>query len=197
MIELHDVEQGTPGWLKAREEMYTGSNALKLLTSSDSFRIINGEKQHYAHAGSSNFKGNFYTKRGHILEKEALKLYEKITNRTVTLTGYVTNSMYPGCLYSPDALEPGCVDEVKAFTKEKHLELLNGQIPDEIIAQIHYGMLIFGVKLGRLIPYNPEFAKKENDFYNPKLAIKIIEIKANPRILNNFRSKLKKETIHA
>jgi hypothetical protein len=196
MIELHDVEQGTEEWLQARKEMYTGSNALKLLTGSDSFRIINGEKQKYAHAGISKFTGNFYTKRGHILEKEALELYERITGRKVTITGYVTNSNYPGCLFSPDGLEPGAVLEVKAFTKNEHLKLLAGELPDEIMAQVHYGMLIYEVNVARLIPYNPEFAKKDNDYYNPSLAIKVIDIKANPKILNNFRTKLK-ETAYA
>jgi hypothetical protein len=198
MITLHDdVIQGTQEWLEARKGMYTGSNALKLLTSSDSSKIINGERSGYATGDINNFKGNFYTKRGHLLETEALKLYEKITGNTVTYTGYVTNSLYTGCLYSPDGLEPDCVLEVKAFTKDKHLELLSGKIPDEIMAQIHYGMLIYDVKRARLIPYNPEFAKRDNDFYDPKKAIKIIDVKANPRILTNFRNKLKKELAHA
>lgn len=189
MIELHDIEQGTQAWHEAREGKYTGSNADKLLTSLGAHE--------YAKAIQQTFSGNFATKRGHTLEPEAIKLYERINNVKVDRPGYVTNSDFPDCLYSPDGLTDDMLLEVKCFDDPQHLKLIHAKsehdIPLKIRAQVHFGMLITGRRKAHLLPYNPRFAKKflpdgsANPDYSPKLAFKIITIKVNRNIQNNFK----------
>lgn len=193
VITYHNVEQGSEQWLLDREGYYTGSNAHKLLGG---IGVLE-----YARAKDSGFSGNFHTKRGHLLEPKAIALYEKIYGVTVEHTGYIKNSLYPNCLYSPDGFEPLILDEVKCFGIKKHLELYNAKswldIDVKITAQIHYGMLITGRRIAHLIIYNPSFAKMkiidgngqlvENPLFNPKLAFKVIVIRYDPAIANNFK----------
>lgn len=180
MIQLHQVEQGSDEWQALRQGRYTGSNAHKLLKYG---------ARPYSLTESSEFTGTFWTKRGHLLETEAIELYEAITGTTVEHPGFVTNSKFPDCGYSPDGLQAAHVIEVKCFNEPKHLKLYGGELPLEIMAQIHFGMLICERKLARLVIYNPKL--------EPKLALKIIEIKARPAIHQNFKRILTKEANHA
>lgn len=196
VITYHDVEQGTPQWLIDREGKYTGSNAHKLLGN---LGVLE-----YARAEVSGFGGNFHTKRGHLLEDKAVYTYERIYGVEVGHTGYITNSLYPNCLYSPDGFTEKILQEVKCFSNEKHLKIYNAKswldIDIKITAQIHYGMLITGRRLAHLIIYNPNFAKKQleneegemvdNPLYDPKKAFKVIVIRYDKDIANNFKRKL-------
>lgn len=177
MIEYHYVEQGSEEWLKIREGKYTGSNADKLLTTFGA--------NEYAKAKLSTFSGNFWTKRGHLLEEEAVDLYEKIYKVKVDRPGFVTNSKYPECLYSPDGLPPIPLLEVKSFDIPQHLVLIKAKseddIPLKIRAQIHYGLLICERPYGHLIAYNP------SDQLEVKDKFKVITIKRNPAIAANFK----------
>ena len=201
-ITLHDVDQGSDEWLELRDDMFTGGGADKLLQHSTKTKFVNGVSSNYAVSEITKFNGNFYTKRGHVLEDEAIDIYQRIKKEigirldSGRKVGFVTNSRYPGCGYSPDDLYADRTLEVKAFKKDLHLKLIAGDIPFKILAQIHYGMLICNVKLCDFIPYNPDFAKKrividgelvDNPDYDPKKAFKIIPIKYNPAIAANFK----------
>lgn len=182
MITVHEVEQGSPEWHALRAGLYTGSNAHKVLK----FGAIE-----YSLTEGASFGGNFFTKRGHILEDEALELYEAITGHKVKRIGFVTNSKYPICGYSPDGLDED-MDlplEVKAFNEIKHMKMYKGEIPMEILAQMHFGQLVWEKKGGRLIVYNPDL---EAEF-----ALKIIEVRYNRNIQSNFKRILSKEVAHA
>jgi YqaJ-like viral recombinase domain len=181
MVTIHSVPQGSDSWHALRAGKYTGSNAWKLLR----YGAID-----YALTEQSSFNGNFYTKRGHILEDEAIELYEAITGRHVERPGFVTNDEFPSCGYSPDGLDLTPTLEVKAFNIEKHLRIINGDIPFEVLAQVHFGLLICDRSCANLLPYNP-------DVENPKEAFKIITIKRNRNIINNFKRILRKEPAHA
>ena len=176
MIHVHDVEQGTSEWLALRAGKYTGANAHKLLRY--------GAVSH-ALTEQSSFGGNYYTKRGHILEDEAVELYEAIKKRHVQRPGFVTNDKYPTCGYSPDGLAEATLIEVKCFKADRHLAIYRGDIPFTVLAQIHFGLLITELKTANLLIYNPEL--------EPKLALKIIEIKANRNIASNFKRILREE----
>jgi hypothetical protein len=178
-IKIHAIAQGTPEWLELRAGKYTGSNADKLLR----FGAID-----YALTEQSDFKGNFYTKRGHILEDEATELYEKITGKIVNSVGFVTNDKYISCGYSPDGICGETLIEVKCFNTVKHMQMINGDIPFKVEAQIHFGMLICELKKANLIIYNPEIE-------NPKDAFKIITIKAKKSIQDNLKRILIKPKI--
>lgn len=183
MIAYHYVEQGSKQWKIDRVGKYTGSNAEKLLGSFGA--------SEYAKAIEDSFRGNFWTKRGHALEDEAIEIYEAITktkilrNEDGLKVGYITNSKYLNCLYSPDGLPPIPILEVKCFDIEKHLQLIHAKteddIPLKIRAQCHYGTLIGERPYAHLVPYNPskELAVKDQ--------FRIITIKANKNIQNNFK----------
>lgn len=171
MITLHDTVQGSDEWKQARLGKFTGSNAHKLLSSFGAHE--------YAKAIEDSFTGNYYTKRGHLLEDEALELYEKITKSTVMHTGFVTNDKYVDCLYSPDGLHDEYVIEVKCFGEKPHMAIYNGDIPMKVLSQVHFGMMICEKQAGRLVIYNPDL--------DAKLALKIIDVPFNQNIHNNFK----------
>lgn len=176
MIKIHEVEQGGETWHELRDGKYTGSNAHKLLK----FGAIK-----YSLTETNNFKGNYYTKRGHILEDEALEIYEAINGRRVLRHGFITNSDFPTCGYSPDGIDEAILLEVKCFNQKKHLDMVAGEIPFSILAQIHFGLLICGLREARLIIYNPELEAGK--------AYKAIAIKGNRNIQNNFKAILSEE----
>jgi len=179
MITVHEITQGDPEWHNLRAGLYTGSNAHKLLEHAGKIKIINGEPQSYALTELSNFGGNFYTKRGHLLEDEAIELYERITARSVDRPGFVTNTRYPMCGYSPDGVANDRTIEVKAFNEDSHMKIYNGNIPLKVQAQCHFGMLICGKKICDLVIYHPKL--------EAKYALKIIPIRYNPRVAGNFK----------
>lgn len=170
MIQTHAVEQGTDAWLELRAGKFTGSNAHKLLK----FGALD-----YSLTETSTFKGNWWTKRGHLLESEAIDLYEQITNIHVDRPGFVTNSKWPSAGYSPDGIGADGLIEVKCFDQKKHLELFAGNVPLEVLAQIHFGLMICELKQATLVIYNPTL--------DPTLAFKMIPIKHNRNIANNFK----------
>jgi hypothetical protein len=156
--------------------------------------------------------GNFYTRRGHLLEDKAISLYQRIMGRSIARPGFVTSSDYPTCGYSPDGIDcpkerPGLCGndtllEVKCFNKARHLAIAGGKIPFEILAQIHFGLFICDIRKARLILYNPDFAKREidgqpNPDYDPKKALVILNIRSDKAIRDNFRRILIKEVAHA
>jgi hypothetical protein len=171
MITLHQTTQGSDEWKQDRVGKFTGSNAYKLLGSFGA--------NAYAQAINDSFTGNYHTKRGHILEDEAIELYSIIKKTAVDRPGYVTNSDYPSCLYSPDGIDGDYLLEVKCFIETKHMNILNGSIPLHVLAQIHFGMLICGKKKARLIIYNPDI-----DAHH---AFHVTDIKYNRAIATNFK----------
>ncbi len=196
MVTVHEVDQGSEAWLKLRDKLYTGADAYKLLEHNSKIKIVDGQIMGYGVNTSSGFRGNFYTKRGHILEDQAIELYQRIKGIEVPRPGFITNSLYPGCGYSPDGYPEILNLEVKAFEPKKHLALVHGDIPLKILAQIYFGLVISDKKVAELIPYNPNFAKQEidgqpNPIYDPKKAFAIIPIKLTYSIKKNFEQKLR------
>lgn len=179
-IKIHDLEQGTEEWKALRAGKYTGSGAYKLLKFATSKKVIDGDVTSYSLAEITGFKGTFHTRRGHVLEDEAIELYEAIMKVKVARPGFVTNSKYPECGYSPDGLAPQPLLEVKCFQESEHMKLIKGEIKLEVMAQVQFGLLITERPFAHLLPYNPEIE-------NPKEAFSIITIKANPRALANLR----------
>ncbi len=174
-IHYYDFEQGSPEWLAGRVDHFTGSNAAKLLTSFGAGR--------HAFAKEGSFKGNFYTKRGHLLEIEAIELYETIKGIEVGKTGFVKNDKYRYCLYSPDGFLPKKTIEVKCFSKDAHLKTIKYQGLD-ILAQCHFGQLILEKQSTDLILYCP------HPGIPPEKQLVIITIKRDKDIQDNFKQKI-------
>lgn len=179
MIQVHQVQQGSDAWAKLRHDRYTGTGAHKLLSFSGAVKVVGGVVSSYALNEITGFGGNFYTKRGHLLEDEAIDIYQDITGISVDRPGFVTNDRFPSCGYSPDGLTSDLVVEVKCFNEERQHKIAKNGIPIAILAQIHFGMLISGKKRAVLLLYNPKLPDKE--------ALIILPVKANRNIENNFK----------
>lgn len=175
-VKVVEVKQNTPEWIKLRQSHVTGSNADTLLTRGLPAALK---------ANLSEFNGNFFTKRGHILEDEAIELYEAIHDCKVERPGFVINDKWPSAGCSPDGIDDWLVLlEVKAFAERKHLEIMDiDTIPFKIMAQLQWNMMITELELARLILYNP-------DVEDNKLAYREIEVAANPRIQANMLRKI-------
>jgi len=176
MLILHNVKQGTEEWLKIREPLYTGSNADKLLRFG---------KIPYSKSTDTGFKGNFYTRRGHLLEDEAIELYELIREVKVDRPGFVTNTLYPGCGYSPDGMITDRTIEVKSFGETTHIKMAKNP-SFKILAQCHYGQVICEKRLTDLIFYNPKMK-------DPKDRLIIVEIKYKQAIASNIKRIIKEK----
>jgi len=170
MITIHTCTQGTPEWLELRRGLWTGSRAIKLLQGKP---LPNDE----------GFAGNYYTKRGQVLEVIAIREYERVVKRHVQRPGFVTNSVYPNAGYSPDGIDGGWLLEVKCLNGERHENLAKGEIPLEYQAQIHFGMVITGKRKARLLAYNPEYSQ----------ALTVINITYDKVIGANIRKKLRQD----
>lgn len=175
-IHYHEVEQGSPEWHNGRKAMFTGSNAYKLLTSFGAGS--------WAQSQDSGWGGNFHTKRGHLLEKEAIELYERIREVTVGRTGYVTNDKLPNCLYSPDGFLPDRTIEVKCFSVKAHLAAIKA-LKLEILAQVHFGQVVMEKPLTDVILYNP------SDKVPLDQKLVIIPVRRNRDIHSNFKRIIK------
>lgn len=170
MITIHPVIQGSQEWHKLHDGLWTGSTAIKLLQ---------GKKL----PEWTDFGGNKWTDRGKLLEPIAIREYERETEAMVERAGFVTNSKYPNAGFSPDGLEPDIVVEVKCLNGERHEALVNGNIPVEILSQIHFGMVICEKSKGVLLAFNPDF--------EPQLTI--IKIEKNKIIEDNIQHHLERD----
>ena len=187
-LTYHDnVEQGSPEWLQLREYKFTGSNAYKLLTSFGAGS--------WAMAKNETWHGNFYTKRGHILEEEALGLYEQIKGVKCDHAGFVTNTKYPNCLYSPDAYREDRTVEVKCFSPKEHLKTIKNPSV-KILAQCHFGQIIMERNATDLVLYCPKPSnwdeRWDGEWPVPvdKMLV-ILTIKKDKDIHNNFKGIIK------
>ncbi len=173
-VQVIKVKQNTDAWLKEREGFVTGSNADFLLTKS----LKETLKQNTA----TETRGSFYSKRGHILEEEAIEIYESIHEVKVERPGIVVNSKYPNAKCSPDGIDEEYLLEVKAFADKKHTDLTKGTIPFTVMAQLQFNMMICELKKAKLILYNPDL--------DIVYAYKEIEVKADKKIQDNMKNKL-------
>lgn len=144
----NEIEQGSPEWLAIRKNKISGSTAYKLLGKGvPSLRSFNDD--------DNSFTGNFATKRGHLLETEAIELYEAINDVKVQTTGFVLNDKYPHAIYSPDGYMEDRTIEVKCFLPKAHLEAIK-RPSIKILAQCYFGQIVLEKELTDLILYCPK-----------------------------------------
>lgn len=170
MIYLHEVEQGSPEWHALRKDLWTGSKAIRLLQGKPLPRDY-------------QFEGNIHTRRGHALESIALQEYERLCRRRVRKVGFITNSVYPNAGYSPDGIVGNILLEVKALNGERHEKLAAGEIPLEYLVQIYFGMIVTGLRNGKLLAFNPEYEQQ----------LTILNVAYDKVIGNNIRKKLRQD----
>ena len=169
MVKIHNIDQGTDEWLAQRAGKYTGSNASKLLKHG---------RTEKAQAKLESTPKNYWMQRGTDLEPYAIVAYELVKDLKVERPGFVTNDLYPDCLYSPDGWHDDTLIEVKCFGEKKHTEVNARKIPNEILAQVHFGMIMCEKKNATLVMFNPDL--------DPKKALKIIKVKRDPRLIKRL-----------
>lgn len=175
MLTYHKVEQGSPEWHALRIGLITASNAMVLLTK--------GKNAARGTAGSHG--SGFWAERGKILEREAIEIYETVYGVESEAFGFITNEEFPESGYSPDNVVVKLLRplEVKCFKEEKHLACIAGDIPNEVIAQIQYGLMVTGWDLAHLINYNPDIEDSEKCFH-------VTPIARDELIIARFKEKL-------
>lgn len=195
LLTYHDCEQGSEDWHNGRQGLYSGSNALKFLRDAEAKVVSDDGVSLYATASNTGFGGNFWTKRGHALETEALEIFQAIEELELDHTGFVTNSQFPGCMFSPDGFTEIFTVEVKSFDVEQHLRIVEskdplGEIDVKILAQIHYGLTLMNKLYGYLVAYNPS-RDEAGEFVLPvEKQWRAIKIRRDPDIHRNFKRKL-------
>jgi len=179
-IKIHDVEQGTPEWHALRKPRVTGSNCWTLLRKGAEEAI---------RANSKTFNGNFWTKRGHLLEIQAIELYERIHDVDVLRPGFITNDKYPNAGFSPDGIV-GLILESKSFKEEKHLSINTEEdLPPEIIAQVEFGRVVTELEEAKVLLYHPPNTE-EGGKVTKETAYKEIIVTPNKKIQANIRRAL-------
>lgn len=173
-----EVQQGTKAWLKLREGLLTGTDAFDVL-SGQSLEQILGKKK------NNSFGGNYYTRRGHILENEAREIYSEVYNEVVEI-GFVKNDKYPLCGYSPDGFiktkDGLALWECKAFNEIRHLKVYK-ELDAHILAQVQFGLMMTEFPWCDLVLYNPDM-KDVNE------AFLVRRIEPIPDIQNNLKAQL-------
>ena len=171
MVTIHNTEQRTDEWLAERVGKFTGSNAHKLLRYGrcDKARVEENPA----------FTGNYWTKRGQDLEPFAIAAYEMVKDVKVDRPGFVTNDDYPECLFSPDGIFEKTLIEVKCFGEKKHLGINRRNIPPEILAQVHFGMLMGELDEAHLVLFSDEVDERHG--------LKIIPVKRDKKLINKLK----------
>ena len=157
-VVYHDIEQNTPDWYKIRERTpLTGSVSFEFMSAQDLgwyARQLNKP---------SNFKGNYWTERGHDLEVVARDLLGRVMLKKgeisdlsdIKQTGFITNSKFEFAGGSPDGYTDDAIIEIKCFGKDNHLRQLAS--PDvKIISQTHWNCLISEKKKYILVFFCPD-----------------------------------------
>jgi YqaJ-like viral recombinase domain len=168
MITVHKVKQGSKEWHELRKGRLTASNAAVLLARGINAAVNNGKD-----SGSG-----YWAERGKTLEKQAIEIYEAVKGVKVLHAGFVTNTDYPDCGYSPDGFKPRLI-EVKCFAEEKHLKCLE-EIPTTVYAQAQFGMMIAESDECDVVFYNP-------DIEDNSLCFKVITVKRDEQLIARFR----------
>ena len=184
MIIYHwDIKQGTEEWHKIRDNLWTGSTAV---------RLLQGKKL----PRSYQWDGNDATRRGHMLEEVAIMEYNRKYKTKTKRPGFVQNTVYTNAGYSPDGIDGGWLLECKALTEMRNKGLISdkmplntlrgivdSKIPLEYLVQIFFGMIITGKRKARLLAFNPEIPDQEQ--------LIVVEIGYDRIIGSNIRRKLR------
>lgn len=166
---IHECDQNSIEWDKARAGIPTGSAFSKLITSTGG---VSKSLPEYAFdlaiamkAGRpvDSFGGNKWTERGHEFEPIACADYEFNNDCNVELVGFITDDLNSYGA-SPDGLvgDDGMV-EIKCLSAKEHLKILiahkeTGKTPPKHIQQTQGELLVTGRKWNDLFFFHPNYA---------------------------------------
>lgn len=163
-MQIHNVEQGSPEWLKLRiEHPFTSSVATAIGNAGKGLETLVLEKlgEKYSSANKDQLK-TAHIDRGNELEPQARAIYELETGKNVEQVGFITNSkISPLGGVSPDGLvgNDGLV-EIKSPSDKVYIEyLLSGKIDTGYMWQMQMQMLFSERKWCDYVVFNPNFEK--------------------------------------
>ena len=165
-MKIHQVQQGSGEWLKARLGVVTASEADSLLTPMFKARTGEGVATYTARKVAEKVLGfswdeganSFHMEQGSILEGEAIPWLEFAHDISVQRVGFITSDDGRiGC--SPDGLigADGGI-EVKCPSIPVHARyLLDGELPKDYAIQVHFSMYVTGRPWWLFLSYNRQF----------------------------------------
>ena len=173
---IHDVEQGSPEWLKLRLGIPTASEFHKIITPG-------GKASKQADAYANKLVAEFmagepveafetpWMVRGRELEADAVSFYELHKGIETKKVGFCVNN---GCGASPDRLigEDGLL-EVKCPAPSTHVEyLINQKLDEDYWPQIQGQIFVTGRDWADILSYHPKLppviirVERDVDFIN-------------------------------
>jgi len=160
---FHDVEQRTPEWDVLRAGKLTASMAKKLVTptgkASTQYRaeIARIIAERMGLQEPEFIKPTYWMERGVNLEAQAQAWFEVETDLEVKQVGFVSDE--DGLVgASPDGIIGKNVPlELKCPKPSTHLQyLMEGRMPKDHIAQVHYQIALCNAPYGYFCSYNPD-----------------------------------------
>ncbi len=161
-----DAPQRSEPWFTARLGRLTGSRAADMLAtikSGEAAARRNLRVQLVLERLTRRSQENGYQSpamlQGIAREPDAYALYENLTGRILTRTGFICHdTLAAGCSLDGHVGDFEGIIEIKAPTASTHLEYLKtGVIPGEYAKQIAHGLWITGAQWCDWLSYNPDF----------------------------------------
>jgi len=190
-MNIHNVQQGSPEWLKIRKGKATASEFAKILTptgnlssQADAYARKLARECLFDEPEELQLHPTKSIKWGHAHEDAASEAFMLETGHDVCKVGFVTNETHPCLGCSPDRLigddriivsgkEFAAGLEIKCVGPDRHVEWLMEKdrnpafFPAEYLPQVHGSMVVTGLRKWEFCGYFPPDA----DGYGPPLVL--------------------------
>jgi hypothetical protein len=164
-VYYHDLEQGTPEWLKLRSGLFTASQFSKLITTKTLLPANNETSRKLcctvlAERLTGQIEETYQSDdmlRGTMQEDNARLLYAK-HRQEVYQCGFVTRQHLGVTIgYSPDGLvgNRGLIEIKRPRQENQIARILSDNIPSEYFWQVHTGLAITGRAWCDFVSYAP------------------------------------------
>ena len=167
---VHDVEQGTPAWLKVKAGVPSSSNFSKLVTGTgeestqlESYAMTLALEKTFKGPIDDGWKGNKFTDRGNDLEPLARADFAMTRQVTVTEVGFITDDLMRYGASTDGLVEDDGVVEFKNLIATSfgalalYLDRNNGATPPGYIPQIQGELFVTGRAWCDIVFYHPQF----------------------------------------
>lgn len=163
IVQIHNVEQGSPEWLKVRAGIPTASEFATVMMKGRGGAPSKERRKYLLALAGERITGelapsftNGHMERGKAMEDEARKLYAFHTDNNPERVGFVTNSQWRAGA-SPDSFIGGD-GAVEIKTKLPHLQLAcleDDEVPEEHMGQCLGVLAITGRQWIDFVSYWP------------------------------------------
>lgn len=180
MIEVHNMEQGTPEWFAVRRGLPTASCFATIMAKGRGGGDSKTRQTYLYKLAGERLTGdpmdsfsNHHTERGHAMEPEARQLYAFMQDAEPELVGFITNGN-KGC--SPDSLI-GANGMLEIKTKLPHLMLAvleSNEFPSEHRAQCQGQLWVAEREWVDLVCYWPKLPPFIKRAYRDEAFIKLL-----------------------